>query len=229
MVIMKLKYYLRGLGIGIMVTAAIMGISNRNAVKTAKAEVAAMYEQSADETSTQEESSAAETTEQSTSEPVIVRDEQKESEIAQVLDEAVKNEQGKEPESENESESVDNAQSESEDSDKADTDDNKQNDKNTVSDALTDNSGLSGNKDDDADMAGNGDTVNGNGISITISKGDDSGTAARKLYNAGLIENAAEYDAFLMQHGYDKKLSTGVKVIYPDDTWQEMAEKLVSK
>ena len=66
-------------------------------------------------------------------------------------------------------------------------------------------------------------------IQIVISKGDDSGTVSRKLYNAGLIENAAEYDAFLMQHGYDKKISTGTKIIYATDSWQEIAEKLTSK
>ena len=59
-----------------------------------------------------------------------------------------------------------------------------------------------------------------------IASGDDSGTVARKLYNAGLIENAAEYDAFLMQHGYDKRLSTGTKTINVTDSWQEIADKI---
>ena len=58
---------------------------------------------------------------------------------------------------------------------------------------------------------------------------DDSGTASRKLKNAGIIENAAEYDAFLMQHGYDRKLCTGTKTINSNDTWQQIAEKLISK
>ncbi len=63
-------------------------------------------------------------------------------------------------------------------------------------------------------------------VEIVIASGDDSGTVARKLYNAGLIENAAEYDAFLMQHGYDKRLSTGTKTINVTDSWQEIADKI---
>ena len=37
---MKLKYYLRGLGIGIVVTALLMGYSNKNRAAEPKAEVA---------------------------------------------------------------------------------------------------------------------------------------------------------------------------------------------
>ncbi len=29
-----------------------------------------------------------------------------------------------------------------------------------------------------------------------------------------------------MQHGYDKKISTGKKVIGVNDTWQEIADKI---
>lgn len=59
-----------------------------------------------------------------------------------------------------------------------------------------------------------------------IATGDDSGTVARKLYNAGLIQNADEYDSFLIQHGYDKRLTTGTKTINVTDSWQEIAEKI---
>lgn len=74
----------------------------------------------------------------------------------------------------------------------------------------------------DADSEGSSaDTV-----TIVISQGDASDTVARKLYSAGLVENAGEFDAFLMQHGYDKRISTGTKTINKDDSWQEIAEKV---
>ncbi len=66
----------------------------------------------------------------------------------------------------------------------------------------------------------------GETVEIVIESGDDSGTVSRKLHNAGIIENASEFDAFLMQHGYDKKISTGKKVIGVNDTWQEIADKI---
>jgi cell division protein YceG involved in septum cleavage len=66
-------------------------------------------------------------------------------------------------------------------------------------------------------------------IDITVAGGDDSGKVSRKLYNAGIIDNASEFDAFLMQHGYDKKITVGTKTINITDTWQEIAEKLTHK
>ena len=61
-------------------------------------------------------------------------------------------------------------------------------------------------------------------IEINIVRGDDSGTVARKLQNAGMVESATEYDAYLMQHGYDKKIRVGKVEIPVDATWQEIAE-----
>lgn len=65
-----------------------------------------------------------------------------------------------------------------------------------------------------------------NTITIVIAKGDDSGTVARKLHSAGLVDSAAEFDAFLIQHGYDKRMNPGTKVINVDASWQEIADKL---
>lgn len=65
-----------------------------------------------------------------------------------------------------------------------------------------------------------------NTITIVIAKGDDSGTVARKLHSAGLVDSAAEFDAFLIQHGYDKRMNPGTKVISVDASWQEIADKL---
>ena len=65
-----------------------------------------------------------------------------------------------------------------------------------------------------------------NTITIVIAKGDDSGTVARKLHSAGLVDSAAEFDAFLIQHGYDKRMNPGTKEINVDASWQEIADKL---
>lgn len=65
-----------------------------------------------------------------------------------------------------------------------------------------------------------------NTITIVIAKGDDSGTVARKLHSAGLVDSAAEFDAFLIQHGYDKRMNPGTKEINIDASWQEIADKL---
>jgi len=204
---MKLKYMIRGLGIGVVITAAVMGAYSRNAVADARVAVLREYglgeesrlvgeSEEADENAS-EDASAVNSTEQ-----VIVRDEEIESEIDSVLDAAKESEQagmteaGTEPSEQPSTGLFDGEDTGSEPSSVI-----------VVTPSGSENA--------------SGDTVD-----IVIASGDDSGTVARKLYNAGLIENASEYDAFLTQHGYDKRLSTGTKVISVTDGWQEIADKI---
>lgn len=211
---MKFKYMIRGLGIGVIMTAAVMGAYNRQAVADARVAVLKEYgigEESrlVDGTEASEESEASSVPEETT-QPVIVRNEEKESEIQSVLDEAVDNERSDVPETPAESMT---AGEEASVTQPAEEGNGEEASSRTV--AVVTPDGEQGTPE--------------NGIQITISRGDDSGTISRKLYNAGLIENADEYDAFLMQHGYDKKLSTGTKNISATDSWQEIAEKLTRK
>lgn len=46
-------------------------------------------------------------------------------------------------------------------------------------------------------------------ITIQIANGEGSLTVCKKLVTAGLIENASDYDLFLYQNGYDKKIRAG--------------------
>jgi hypothetical protein len=201
---MKLKYMLRGLGIGVVVTAAIMGAYNRNAVADAKAQarvdVLREYGFGEEPTLVDNESESEEETLETVSEteetiPIIVRDEVKESEVESVIESA----KAAEKETETEPESSSEVESESESS--------------SVPSYI-----------DAKDVVEVPETID-----ITVSKGDDSGTVSRKLYNAGIVDSASEYDAYLMQHGYDKKISVGTKTINVTDTWQEIAEKLTGK
>lgn len=202
---MKFKYMVRGLGIGIVITAAVMGAYSRNAV--ADARVAVLREYGLGEESRlvgeSEDASAENPTEQ-----VIVRDDEIESEIDSVLDAAKEAEQagitepGEQPSTELSDGEGNDAGAESSGENSPES-----------SSAIVVTPSDEGNSDSDV-------------VEIVIASGDDSGTVARKLYNAGVIENASEYDAFLMQHGYDKRLSTGTKTISVTDSWQEIADKI---
>ncbi|MCD8039003.1 MAG: hypothetical protein LUE96_07960 [Lachnospiraceae bacterium] len=199
---MKAKYILRGLGLGMIITAVVMSAYTRSAVADARADVLNEYgiTQGTLETETVAETqSDTEAASEEADEPVIERDETLESQINSVLDAAAESEpEAPEAALESETAASDEAKeeaSEPEASDDADTSDKPEDDR-------------------------------AQAVTIEISKGDDSGSVSRKLYNAGLVENASEFDAFLMQHGYDKKINTGTKLIYPDDSWQEIAEKL---
>lgn len=198
---MKLKYMIRGLGLGVVMTAVVMGAYSRQAVADARVAVLKEYGLGADsvlmdESETSGEAEDIESTEEA-SQPTIIRNEEIESEINSVIEAAKDNEQ---------SAASDEIQPQT----------------NTIA----------GNEESvtqPAEVPDGDNAVTGDVVQITISRGDDSGTISRKLHNAGLIENADEYDAYLMQHGYDKKLSTGTKDINVTDSWQEIAEKLTRK
>lgn len=72
-------------------------------------------------------------------------------------------------------------------------------------------------------------TVTGAAKQITVSSGDGSDTVARKLYEAGLISDAAAYDKYLCQNGYDKKICTGVKIIPAGAGEAEIAKILTTR
>lgn len=202
---MKAKYILRGLGLGMIITAVVMGAYTRSAVADARVAVLKEYgigeeaslvetlvdvgdsKDDEEETAAKPSESAADAesaAQESAGSAAMPFNEGQEAEIQSVPDEAEAAGQ----------------------------------------DAVLDN-GLEGQSEEASvgvPEAGGQDGT----VAIEISRGDDSGTIARKLYNAGLVESAAEYDAFLMQHGYDKRLSTGTKMIAVTDSWQEIADKL---
>lgn len=62
---------------------------------------------------------------------------------------------------------------------------------------------------------------------ITVSPGDGSHTVARKLAEAGIVESADSYDEFLCRNGYDKKLRTGTFSI-PADASDEQIARIVT-
>lgn len=208
---MKLKYYLRGLGIGIAVTALLMGYSNKNRAAEPKAEVAT--EETAGDLLADRngEATTEEVIEQSTVENVTVEidsaetseEETSQQETASELESSTQ-----EAETITETESVTETETESVQAEET-TDKKEQTQSSTEADA--------------------GNALPQTTIEINIVRGDDSGTVARKLQNAGIVESATEYDAYLMQHGYDKKIRVGKVEIPVDATWQEIAEYISGK
>ena len=61
---------------------------------------------------------------------------------------------------------------------------------------------------------------------ITINRGEGSDTVSRKAAQAGLVEDAADFDRYLCENGYDKKLVTGSHVIPLGSSYEEIARRL---
>ena len=208
---MKLKYYLRGLGIGIAVTALLMGYSNKNRAAEPKAEVAT--EETAGDLLADRngEATTEEVIEQSTVENVTVETDSAETSEEETSQQETASElesSTQEAETITETESVTETETESVQAEET-TDKKEQTQSSTEADA--------------------GNALPQTTIEINIVRGDDSGTVARKLQNAGIVESATEYDAYVMQNGYDKKIRVGKVEIPVDATWQEIAEYISGK
>lgn len=203
---MKLKYYLRGLGIGIVVTALLMGYSNKNRAAEPKAEVTTEETAGNLLADRNGEATTEEVIEQSTVENVTVETDSAETSEEEISQQGTASElesSTQEAETITETESVTETETESVQAEET-TDKKEQTQSSTEADA--------------------GNALPQTTIEINIVRGDDSGTVARKLQNAGMVESATEYDAYLMQHGYDKKIRVGKVEIPVDATWQEIAE-----
>ena len=69
-------------------------------------------------------------------------------------------------------------------------------------------------------------TGNGTEVIVIVNRGDGSDTVARRLQELGVIPDAGEFDRFLMQNGYDRKISTGEHIIPANASWDEIGRTL---
>ena len=65
--------------------------------------------------------------------------------------------------------------------------------------------------------------------SITIQRGDDSGSVSRRLYEAGLVENAKAFDKYLCNNGYSRSINPGTYEIAPGTSEEEIAKIITGK
>ena len=64
---------------------------------------------------------------------------------------------------------------------------------------------------------------------ITIKKGSDSGSVSRVLYEAGLVENAKAFDNYLCNNGYSRSINPGIYEIAPGTSEEEIAKIITGK
>lgn len=64
---------------------------------------------------------------------------------------------------------------------------------------------------------------------ITINRGDDSGSVSRRLYEAGLVENAKAFDNYLCNNGYSRNINPGTYEIVPGTSEEEIAKIITGK
>ena len=221
---MERKYYLRGLGIGIVVTAIIMGIATsgkrgmtdeeiiarakelgmvENTVLSEKTEEEAETEAAVDIANAEDatEKSAIEETKKPETSTEQKQNMTEETEKPETSEEQKENttEETKKPET-----STEQKQNTTEETKKPETSTERQ----TTAD-----------KKEDITSA----VVK----TITVNSGDGSYTVAKKLAEAGVVTSAENFDTYLCQNGYDKKLRTGNFSI-PADASDEQIARIVT-
>lgn len=204
---MKLKYYLRGLGIGMIVTALILGISFSNR----------QDQTSQIMTDDQIRERAAELGMVDSSELTLA-----------ALQNSAKQPTEGTPEETTQTQEQNNIEAEPETTVPAETQATVEPETTQESEATTEPEKTAG-PETTAEPEVTEAPQRTQTASITIQRGDDSGSASRRLYEAGLVENAKAFDNYLCNNGYSRSINPGTYEIAPGISEEEIAKIITGK
>lgn len=200
---MKLKYYLRGLGIGIAVTAAVLMLAGGGKENLTDEEIIARAK------------------ELGMVESVTLSQLSSETESESVIEENLAETSGQDS-IEDVSENI----SEDEGVSNSETDTSEVTSENN-SEAVSDSSSEVASEEDNSQEETSEEVEEF--VIIEVGSGDGSDTVSVKLEAAGLVEDAQMYDDFLCANGYDKILQTGAHEIPKTADWDMIAEILAGR
>ncbi len=217
---MELKYYLRGLGVGIAVAAIIMGIALSGDQTMTDTEIIAR----AKELGMVENTVLAEDDAEAEDAAPAEEEEPGDAEDAEAEDTtpAAKSEELQTAEN---AETGDTAPAKSEElqtAEEEESEDAKNEPAQTKPDEAEDTA-QTGISTPEAEEELSSKTFK----TIIIVSGDGSYTVAKKLQDVGVISSAETFDDFLCEHGYDKRLRTGTFSI-PADAGDEQIARIVT-
>ena len=206
---MKLRYYMRGLGIGVIVAAVLMGIAlGGDKEKLSDAEIMAR----AKELGMVESSVLADLGKEK--EPQLPQQSQ---EMEENTDQLKQSEEGQEG-------STDKPE-QSEEGQEGSIDQPKQNkeEQNENTDVLKQNE-----SEQNQNPSSEQDTED-EYVTLVIERGESSVSVSRSLAQLGLVESAKAYDRYLCENGYDKLIRVGTHKIKVGSTQEEIAEIISRK
>lgn len=221
---MELKYYLRGLGLGILVTAIIMSIaaSKKRAMTDdeiiARAKQLGMIEDSvlteinAKEDMTEEDATEGDITE----EDISSEDQGVQPEPDADIDTG---EEAADVEVASRDTDIEDADSQDNNTEEAGPESNE--DVEPVVPETDEDTESTDPEPETVDSAIRGSAV------ITIGRGDGSYTVSKKLEEAGVIPSAGDYDTFLCANGFDKRIRSGTFTI-PADASDEQIARIIT-
>lgn len=216
---MRLKDYLRGLGIGVVVTVLILTIAGGGEMSDDQVRVRALELGMVDGSNLT--LSDIQTDEDITSESEDVQEAVEaentaETENTENSESVINSEENEGSESAEESASVESSESTEDAESETPLVETVESDETIVESVEEDEQAEETIADD------------GQPVTITVKRGDSSVSVSQDLAAAGLVDSAKEFDAYLCQNGYDKRISVGNFEILPGSTYEEIA-KIISK
>ena len=208
---MKIRYYLRGLGLGILVTAIFFLVGDSSGKTMSDEQIKAR----AKELGMIESTVLAEIPKEE-----IAESAEEESSIESVMENETEAVEASAEETETEEESSEEETTEeiSSEAEEESVEESKTEDKNTEETSAPEESSTVEEQ--------TSTTANTESVSIVVHSGEGSDDVSRRLADMGLVADAHEYDRYLMTNGYDKKIRTGEHIIPAGATWEEMAKIL---
>lgn len=216
---MKIRYYLRGLGLGILVTAIFFMVSGKNnqtmsdEMIKARAKELGMTESGvlADLAVAEEEMvSTPEETEEAISTEEVSQEAMSEevTDVEETVAETVEEETTSIEEMTSEETSVEETTQEE-----------------TVVEVSSQTSEKPQKAEADSETTESA-ASNTEPVPVVVNRGEGSDTVSRRLQELGLVADAYEYDRYLMANGYDKRIGAGEHVIPAGATWEDIAKIL---
>ena len=211
---MKMRYYLRGLGLGILVTAIFFLVGDSSGKTMSDEQIKAR----AKELGMIESTVLAEIPKEE-----IAESAEEESSIESVMENETEAVEASAEETETEEESSEEETTEeiSSEAEEESVEESKTEDKNTEETSAPEESSTVEEQ--------TSTTANTESVSIVVHSGEGSDDVSRRLADMGLVADAHEYDKYLMANGYDKKIRTGEHIIPAGATWEEMARILSNR
>ena len=236
---MKLRYYLRGLGTGILVTILIMVASGDKQQKMSDAEIMAraaklgMIESTtlAEPTSTQKNEITQEPTEEPTSEVTEEPTEEPTPEVTEELTEEPTPEVTEEPTQEPTPEVTEEPTQEptpevTEEPTQEPTPEVTEEPMQETTPEVTEEPM----QETTQDGGGvNVDVADAETVQVIVYSGDSSEKVSRAVAQAGLVEDAEDFNRYLCDYGFARKLAIGTHTIPVNATYEEIAKELVSR
>ncbi len=201
---MRFKYYLRGIGIGIIFATCLLSVSfyfGRDSFS-------------------EQELSDQEIIERATELGMVMNDGSEEASSEESLeetDESDKQTENSDIESTvDDSSSIENNSSNSED---ADVETEPAIDEENLNEAI-----------EDASTSADGSTEESvTYISFTVKSGESSDTVAANLYKAGLVDSAVSFNTYMNELGVDNKIQSGTFYVQDNSTYDDLIALLVNK